>query len=484
MNMQPVTRPEESRILIVDDEVSICEFLQEVLSRTYAHIDTCTTAGEAIARIGSTGYDVVVADLKLPDQWGMEVVRAAKQRDEFTEVIVVTGYASMDSASDAINLGVTSYLTKPLSAEQFAAQVERAVASRVFHLKSLLLMDQSHQVTPEVKSHLRDITNLYYFSRKLMLPLEVPEIMRIVLDEANERFGSLLCVVGVHFLDFCEVFAMPRQGEMAPEQVRDTILAHWDANFDILDRVAVEKGDTPVVVYNGRQDGPGERLLGAPQCLPMNVLGQTIGFVAAFFEAGVAPDAERGQFMYVFASMISSIVEHGYRDMQAKLQARTDSLTGIANHRMFHETLEREMARADRYGRSVCLGLIDIDDFKKINDTHGHLVGDAVLIDLTRRIALQNRRGDMVARYGGEEFALVMPDTSLDGGRTLADRICRAVAAKPFSFSQKQIPYTISIGIAEYDGASSRPKDALIGDADAALYASKQRGKNRVSVTS
>jgi diguanylate cyclase (GGDEF)-like protein len=186
--------------------------------------------------------------------------------------------------------------------------------------------------------------------------------------------------------------------------------------------------------------------------------------------------------MHVFTSMISSVVEHGYRDMQAKLQAKTDSLTGIANHRMLHETLEREMARADRYFRRFCLALIDIDDFKKINDTHGHLVGDAVLIDLARRMSEPIRRGDVLARYGGEEFALVLPDTALDGARTLAHRVCSSIASRPFAFAQTQVPYTISVGLTEYNGARPCQKDALIGEADAALYRSKQEGKNRVSV--
>ena len=202
MNNQLVRKPAECRFLIVDDEENICMFLKEALADTYNHIDTAFNATKAISAIRQTDYDVIVTDLRLPDLSGIEVLRAAKQKDEHTEVIIITGYASIESASESINLGVISYLCKPLSLDEFLIQVERAVATRIFHLKSMVLMDHSHQITPEVKEHLHDITNLYYFSRKLMLALEVPEIMRTILEEANERLCAALCAVGVKFLEF------------------------------------------------------------------------------------------------------------------------------------------------------------------------------------------------------------------------------------------------------------------------------------------
>jgi len=482
MAHRPIPQPSDCRILIVDDEKNICEFLREALKDSYARVDVAYDGGNAIRLIRSCRYDVVVTDLKLPDMWGMEVLKSAKREDEYIEVIIITGYASFESASEAINIGVTSYLTKPLSLDAFLIHIERAVASRIFHLKSVALMDQSHQVTPEVKGHLLDITNLYYFSRKLMLGLDVPEIMRVILEEANERLDASLCVIGVNVLEFNEVFAMPRCGEYDPAAVRELLLRHWDSCYGMFDRMRFENTDVPLAVFRGRQDGgDGGRNYEHLVSLPMSVLGRTIGFIAAFFQSSDTHTPEREQFMYVFTSMAASIIEHGYRDMQAKLQAKTDSLTGVANHRMFHETLDREIARADRHKRSFCLALLDIDDFKKINDVHGHQVGDAVIIDLTRRISLQNRRGDVLARYGGEEFALILPDTPLDGARTLAQRICAAIASQPFVFSQVHIPYTVSIGLTEYSGNSPCSKDRLIGCADMALYESKQKGKNRVT---
>ena len=175
-------------------------------------------------------------------------------------------------------------------------------------------------------------------------------------------------------------------------------------------------------------------------------------------------------------------MEHGYSALLARQQAKTDSLTGIANHRLFHQTLEREIARANRKKGNFSLILIDIDDFKKINDTYGHQVGDAVIIDLTRRISAIIRTGDVLARYGGEEFGIILPDTDLFGAETLAGRVLTSVSSSPLIYSQFKISYTVSIGFVVYNGSEPVKKDKLIAVADTALYGSKRNGKNRVSL--
>jgi diguanylate cyclase (GGDEF)-like protein len=213
----------------------------------------------------------------------------------------------------------------------------------------------------------------------------------------------------------------------------------------------------------------------------MMVKGKTIGALVIFS----APSAELSQgefqFLHVYATLVSSIVEHAYTDLQAQLLAKTDSLTGIANHRLFTESIEREISRADRRKTAFSLVMIDIDDFKKVNDTHGHLVGDKVLKDLTRRIAALIRRGDLLARYGGEEFALILPDTELEGARTLAERIRAGIADRPLALTEGRIRYTVSMGMAKYDGNRPQTRDDLILASDRALYVSKSRGKNCVS---
>ncbi len=484
MTIQAVKVPGDCSILIVDDDPAVNSFLKRALQENYRTIHTAESVEAATQKIQDEIYDLVVTDLKLPDGSGMDVLKTAKQKDPYTEVIMITGYATIDSAAEAINLGVTSYLLKPLSVDDFLYQVEKAVAGRIFHLKSVMLMENTDLNFPEIKRHFHDVAALYYFCRKLMLSLDITEIMRVILEEANTQLGAQYCAITVDFIGFRESFVMPRAGTVTESRVRPLIeKLQTELSAESNSAEKKQTTPTPITIFRGKKGQlESENLLKTePITTSLSVLGKTIGYLSVVREEGDL-DAEKSQFLYVFASITSSIVEHGYLDLQAKMQAKTDSLTGVANHRMFHETLEREIARADRHKHPFCLALIDIDDFKKINDTYGHLVGDAVLIDLTTRIAETVRCGDVLARYGGEEFALVLPDTRPGGALILAQRICEEVAGKPFPFSQKHLDYTVSIGLACYDGSQKAAKDDLISKADQALYESKRNGKNRVSV--
>ena len=210
----------------------------------------------------------------------------------------------------------------------------------------------------------------------------------------------------------------------------------------------------------------------------------TIGSLAIFFGQGQEVSAAGQHFLYIITSIVSPLIEHGYTVLQARQLAKTDGLTGIANHRSFHEALDREIARSVRRGTLFSLIMLDIDDFKKINDTYGHLVGDAVLKDLVRRVSESIRTIDVFARYGGEEFTLILPDTDAAGAEVVAQRIGSAIQARAFEYAQHTILYTVSMGISVFQSAKAVKKDALIEAADTAMYDSKRAGKNRISVRS
>lgn len=154
-----------------------------------------------------------------------------------------------------------------------------------------------------------------------------------------------------------------------------------------------------------------------------------------------------------------------------------DELTGLYNFRFFNEALEREISRAGRYGHELTLLLIDIDFFKKINDTYGHQKGNEVLKRLADIISDAVRESDYAARFGGEEFVIILPQTSLSGGIELAERVRMNIAAHQFDFGH----VTVSIGISTYPSPSPC-KDKIIIHADKAMYAAKDKGKNRVEI--
>jgi diguanylate cyclase (GGDEF)-like protein len=157
-----------------------------------------------------------------------------------------------------------------------------------------------------------------------------------------------------------------------------------------------------------------------------------------------------------------------------------DGLTGLYNHRYFQEVLTMELVRSRRYNKSVALVFIDVDHFKKYNDTHGHPDGDGLLVTLARILLDSLRASDTVARYGGEEFVLILPETTKDGALHVAESIRKKVYDHPFPGRETQPlgRITISLGVAAFphDGADG---SSLIERADKALYEAKKAGRNR-----
>ncbi len=161
----------------------------------------------------------------------------------------------------------------------------------------------------------------------------------------------------------------------------------------------------------------------------------------------------------------------------------TDQLTGLKNRRYLNQYLDKEVARANRYPHNIAILLIDIDHFKSVNDTHGHLVGDDCLTEVAKRIATQMRwPTDLAARYGGEEFCIVLPETDLRGARTVAERIREKVNSRPVDTRDKSLDISVSVGV--YAAIPERPDmvNDLVARADEALYRAKENGRNRVEV--
>jgi two-component system, cell cycle response regulator len=156
--------------------------------------------------------------------------------------------------------------------------------------------------------------------------------------------------------------------------------------------------------------------------------------------------------------------------------ATTDGLTGLANRRNFNATLEQRLKESARYGRPLSLLLLDVDHFKKVNDTHGHPAGDAVLKGVARIVQKAARDTDVAARYGGEEMALILPETDARGARAIAERLRKLIEAASHATEQGALRVTVSIGVAT--GASSPAE--MIEQCDRALYKAKRNGRNKV----
>jgi len=168
---------------------------------------------------------------------------------------------------------------------------------------------------------------------------------------------------------------------------------------------------------------------------------------------------------------------------QLQHQAMHDSLTGIWNRNSVLDALDREISRASREKRPVAVAMLDLDFFKRVNDTHGHPAGDVVLKEMARRIRSSMRDYDSLGRYGGEEFMIVLPGCDEAGARSQAERIRRVVSAEPVQLSDKSITITASLGIALWLPGMQPLAEPIIQASDSALYAAKAAGRNRVETS-
>jgi diguanylate cyclase (GGDEF)-like protein len=187
--------------------------------------------------------------------------------------------------------------------------------------------------------------------------------------------------------------------------------------------------------------------------------------------------------------LVSSVAEYvalaiANLGMHEKLreQALRDKLTGLYNRHYVHEWFALELRRAQRHGRPVCALMLDIDHFKRVNDTFGHEAGDFVLQELAGALGRLGRKSDVVSRYGGEEFLLLLPECPLDAAIRKAERIRQEIEKLPLDYGNRPLGIiTVSIGVAAFPDHAEDP-DALLRCADEALYQAKNAGRNRVVV--
>jgi diguanylate cyclase (GGDEF)-like protein len=162
-----------------------------------------------------------------------------------------------------------------------------------------------------------------------------------------------------------------------------------------------------------------------------------------------------------------------------------DVLTGLHNHRYFHELMDKEMERIERFGHVMSIAMIDIDNFKNINDTYGHLNGDEVLRSIGKLLMESVRLPDVATRYGGEEFTIILPETDTKGAVIVTERIRQMVEGLEVIIGSQKITITISLGITTYDPRKgTKTKSEIMHAADMAMYKSKAAGKNRLSISS
>jgi diguanylate cyclase (GGDEF)-like protein len=218
--------------------------------------------------------------------------------------------------------------------------------------------------------------------------------------------------------------------------------------------------------------------------LPLTVEGEILGCLSLNSDQPNAFDAQDLQFLSVIGYQMAATLKHFQRFSSIKNIAIYDTLTGLYNRRYFEERLGVDAQKSFYSGTPLSLVMVDIDHFKKINDTFGHTEGDQVLCKISSLLKTSVRKKDTVARYGGEEFILILPEAGLEESFVIAERIRRQVENTSFEVGQTQVNLTLSMGISNFPSHRAKSKEDLVKMADQALYDAKRGGRNKVCIFS
>ncbi len=216
--------------------------------------------------------------------------------------------------------------------------------------------------------------------------------------------------------------------------------------------------------------------------LPLVGEGEILGCISLNSDQPNAFDAQDLQFFSVIGYQMAATLKHFQRLSSVKNMAIYDTLTGLHNRRYFEERLEVETKKCFCSNTPLSLVMLDIDFFKKVNDTFGHTEGDQVLCKVSSLLKTSVRKKDTVARYGGEEFILILPEARLEESFVIAERIRRLVESTLFEVGKAQVNLTVSMGISNFPSHRAKSKEELTEMADQALYDAKRGGRNRVCI--
>jgi diguanylate cyclase (GGDEF)-like protein len=286
-----------------------------------------------------------------------------------------------------------------------------------------------------------------------------------------------------------------RRAEPPPKTVRDAVALvgetlaathNPDALLPVILQAAIEATDASggsitsddiVLASRGGAEASGRK----PIEFPLKVAGGRSAVLALYPPATGFTDEAKDAAAWIAAQALIAL-ENAHLHGLVQRQAVTDELTGLANRRQFLSQMDAEVARSRRSGSPLAIVLADLDDFKQVNDKHGHEAGDRTLRAFADILREAVRDIDLPVRLGGEEFAILLPDTDLAGGANLAERIRVTLAARRVESGSERIRVTASFGVSCYPLAASA--DDLLVDADRRLYDAKRLGKNRVEVSS
>ncbi len=439
-------------ILVVDDESFFRKVFSDILVKEGCYqIETADSGVAALERLEQTNFDLILSDLNMPEVTGLDLLRISRKLDPPPEFILATSHASVEVAVQALKNGARDYLLKPCSPDQLKHAVKTCLEQRN-------LLDENNL--------LRDQIRLYQKGQTLATQLDVSLLMDDALTALRQELGETRgCAF---FTENEQVTLTGHCPDLGEEDAR--------ALFDHISAMNLRTGrflQLHAEQLNSLKNKPAD--LRTLWVLPLEKGDEFQSMILLVNPVGAEmPDREPGKNLEFLADQIHLGFKNACRYEGARGLIYSDDLTGLHNFRYLQIALEQEIRRAERYELEFSVVFIDLDLFKDVNDTYGHLVGS----DLLRKVAAQLktciRDADLLFRYGGDEFTALLSETGSEGAAIVSERFRQAIEAITYlTASGKTCQITATVGYATYP-LHARTQLELIDLADRAMYQGKQ----------
>jgi two-component system cell cycle response regulator len=472
--------------LIADDSPLVLRMIEKTLEGAGLHVVTARDGLEAIEKAFSDDFGLVILDVMMPRMNGYQACRLLKS-EPTTRPIPVVILTSKDQPADrfwGIETGADYYLTKDANTERILELV-----------KNILAGDTERPAQPkEARTGLDVLSKVNeLLDRKLYETTILSEIGRVArkMVSIDETFASVMSLVaqvvdftigGMVFIEGTElemVFTLHRTA--APPVLEDMKARVLRVVSTLGKSPSFTRVQVRLLPSEGGASGPVDTALVAFAAFPIETNQRLTGLMVLGGRTVEKLDDEGRAFLSQLANQAHIVVENSRLFERVQNLAIRDSLTGLFNHRHTMELLAREVGRAERYQGPVSALMLDIDHFKKVNDEHGHLVGDGVLRDVARLLRSALRTVDSVGRYGGEEFLVLLPQTPPDEARRTGERMRQQIGEHVFRVGKRELRVTVSVGVATWGVGGAHSAEGLIREADQALYRAKEAGRDRVA---